>query len=484
MGTALFVTDDSYVLHAIRLSALRTTDDPVTPRIITLDPAFGLDPYISTMGLGDVDRWPEIKRALDSPPPERVAAFDSDDDLPDLSRQAAPLPSRRGATGLRYTQTIMGGRTGGAGMRVSGRRDGESLTARRALRGDQRSKSSSTDNRPSMPPRPQLVDDVFTPRASRATRAASRPRSGSEPVPAGVDVLSMQLTESPVARSMGMSETTSGSIDDDGASAEIDTDGDGTQAPSLLGTIAYDPDGSSMGAAASALPSDLAMTAGDSDPLAGEAVDEGSDVDEDEVVDEDEAVPVPPVAPALGRRPTYIRERGQANRVSTIHEEDRRSSTDTNAEPRLEFSRQSLAPPPTKPASALTAALNVHVPHLVSTGAGATPPAGGPTGTGGNPFTSLYASVAAPSTVPSITLDLFFPHSEDPSDPIRVKVRKDATVEEVVGHGLYKYWDEGREPKLDDEGDFSTVGWGLRIVEDDGEVDEDFPGERQPAGIS
>jgi hypothetical protein len=57
-------------------------------------------------------------------------------------------------------------------------------------------------------------------------------------------------------------------------------------------------------------------------------------------------------------------------------------------------------------------------------------------------------------------------------------VRKDATVEEVTGYGLWKYWEEGREPLLStEESDvrWSTIGWGLRMVEDDGEVDEDFP---------
>lgn len=59
-------------------------------------------------------------------------------------------------------------------------------------------------------------------------------------------------------------------------------------------------------------------------------------------------------------------------------------------------------------------------------------------------------------------------------------------MEEVVGLGLLLYVEEGRKPGLEDgyeregrERDIrlSTVGWGLRIVEDDGEVDEDFPGQ-------
>jgi hypothetical protein len=52
-------------------------------------------------------------------------------------------------------------------------------------------------------------------------------------------------------------------------------------------------------------------------------------------------------------------------------------------------------------------------------------------------------------------------------------------VEEATGYGLYKFWDEGKEPKLSEEREerWSTISWGLRIVEDNGEVDEDFPGE-------
>lgn len=66
-----------------------------------------------------------------------------------------------------------------------------------------------------------------------------------------------------------------------------------------------------------------------------------------------------------------------------------------------------------------------------------------------------------------------------------LNVRKDATVEEVIGFALWNYWEEGWLPKLDDGlgGDedpkratrISAVGWILRIAEDDGEVDDDFP---------
>lgn len=63
-----------------------------------------------------------------------------------------------------------------------------------------------------------------------------------------------------------------------------------------------------------------------------------------------------------------------------------------------------------------------------------------------------------------------------------LSVRRDATVEEVIGFALWTYWEEGWLPKLNEslsENDpkLSGIGWIMRIAEDDGEVDEDFPRE-------
>lgn len=108
------------------------------------------------------------------------------------------------------------------------------------------------------------------------------------------------------------------------------------------------------------------------------------------------------------------------------------------------------------------------------------------------PF-AAYARVLAPKAgsggastpVPTITLSLYFPHSTQPSKAIKAIVRKESKVEEVVGLGLFLFSEHGRKPELEDgledegrerEIKLSTRGWGLRIVEDDGEVDEDFPG--------
>lgn len=97
-----------------------------------------------------------------------------------------------------------------------------------------------------------------------------------------------------------------------------------------------------------------------------------------------------------------------------------------------------------------------------------------------NPFSSLYAALSSKAS-DALKLSLYFPHSKTPRKELKVGVKKDLTVEEVIGAGLWHYFEEGREPPLEvgvDEGiEYETTKWNLRIVEDDGEVDEDFPGE-------
>jgi hypothetical protein len=108
----------------------------------------------------------------------------------------------------------------------------------------------------------------------------------------------------------------------------------------------------------------------------------------------------------------------------------------------------------------------------------------------GNPF-ARYVSVPPPqgSSLPSLELQIYFPFSRDPFKPLRVVVRKDVAVEELIGWSLHQYLEEDRAPGLEENHDkgpnrsmdpevwYSTTGWALRMVEDDGEVDEDFPGE-------
>ena len=103
-----------------------------------------------------------------------------------------------------------------------------------------------------------------------------------------------------------------------------------------------------------------------------------------------------------------------------------------------------------------------------------------------NPFEEYYAAISGRAEGESKTVAVYFPKATKPMGQVmELNVRKDATVEEVLGHALYRYWEEAWLPKIDEglEGEedskwnivCSAVGWIFRIAEEDGEVDEDFP---------
>lgn len=103
-----------------------------------------------------------------------------------------------------------------------------------------------------------------------------------------------------------------------------------------------------------------------------------------------------------------------------------------------------------------------------------------------NPFSDLYSAISGRGVSPaaSMVVTVFFPFAREPAgEPMRLSVRRDATVEEVLGFGLWSYWEAGWSPRLDDEDvnsnteeeKLTAVGWVMKIAEDDGEVDEDFP---------
>jgi len=108
------------------------------------------------------------------------------------------------------------------------------------------------------------------------------------------------------------------------------------------------------------------------------------------------------------------------------------------------------------------------------------------TSSSSNAFEEYYAAISGRAEGESKMVAVYFPKAVKPMGQVmELNVRKDATVEEVLGHALYRYWEEGWLPKIDQglEGEedpkwsmiCSAVGWILRIAEEDGEVDEDFP---------
>lgn len=115
-----------------------------------------------------------------------------------------------------------------------------------------------------------------------------------------------------------------------------------------------------------------------------------------------------------------------------------------------------------------------------------------------NPLASAYASVPLPenSSQPSSHLSIYFPFSDKPTEHIEIVVRRDVKIEEVIGWSLAKYIEQKRTPALqarrvegenaefEDEVWLSTAGWALKMVEDDGEVDEDFPALDRDSSLS
>jgi target of rapamycin complex 2 subunit MAPKAP1 len=91
---------------------------------------------------------------------------------------------------------------------------------------------------------------------------------------------------------------------------------------------------------------------------------------------------------------------------------------------------------------------------------------------------------------------------------MELSVRKDASVEEVLGFALWTYWEEEWMPPLDSslppppaggappsspdeeknererEALLSALGWVLLIAEEDGEVDDDFPAPNRTGKVS
>lgn len=208
----------------------------------------------------------------------------------------------------------------------------------------------------------------------------------------------------------------------------------------------------------------------------------------------DGLVPPPPSSPGSQRSRSRSRTSSSPSRQQPIF-----------FPPRAVYVRQAQKTPPAPGTSKSSlSALFAPSPSSEPTGAGADAKS--------NPFARLYSTLisrtaitaaplppttrrrygppppAAPSDV--LLLTVFFPFSSTPSKGIKLPIKRHlsapVTVEEVIGAGLYSFWEEGREPALD-EGDAElpkraregeeTARWELRIVEDEeGMVDEDFPG--------
>ncbi|KAJ7778713.1 stress-activated map kinase interacting protein 1-domain-containing protein [Mycena maculata] len=482
------LSDTDFLIHSLRLSYLRDVDDPYGARLITLAPAYNTNSYIIAASLNDIDRWPEL--AMPSSPQL------SDDERP------SGFP---GARGLKYTNTIMGGRTGGLGLRVNGKR--ASTSKRMSLAGTPRGAPSSTsdslaeakaDKWAKPPPdvdltagsapevkiqEPTVAEEApvakavqFIPKfkgaaemeARRRVRmAARRGPGGAAPAPPPVLHFSSSSSDEEENIADDSSDSDFGQANaadamDDGD--EFDPDFAASRTPGLTSDSVSDvvsvssassiPISPSQGGASLPLPRPRARLSPVSEgPAAGpyfEMLTPGP-----ASKPEDASPQFPP------RKPEPV---PRARPLVTGHA----PSISISAPPEMTFARKKVAPLPSRTQrSALTAL-------LVSSGEIT------------NPFAELYAAVSGRTDGASTNVQVYFPAARAPKgQAMDLNVRRDATVEEVIGFALWTYWEEGWLPKLDegmenaDEEKLATrlspVGWIMRIAEEDGEVDDDFP---------
>ncbi|KAJ3156100.1 hypothetical protein HDU86_004068 [Geranomyces michiganensis] len=138
------------------------------------------------------------------------------------------------------------------------------------------------------------------------------------------------------------------------------------------------------------------------------------------------------------------------------------SSDSGDAEPMRTRSRQDLSPG--KPASALTALFMAQ-------------------SRSDNPFGLDYSFFSGKGDPQPIKLRIYIPMSDEPEVPLTLSVLREASVEEAMGYALYEYWAESRQPIIP-EGLRDVKMWNMRIVEDDGTIDDDFPALERTRKIS
>lgn len=85
-----------------------------------------------------------------------------------------------------------------------------------------------------------------------------------------------------------------------------------------------------------------------------------------------------------------------------------------------------------------------------------------------------YISASGKAERKPLKVKMYMPTCDNPKKPWEVVVRTDVNVSNAIGFALYCYMEEKRSPPLPEDM-CNANRWTLRIVEDDGEPDEDFP---------
>ncbi|KAI0252926.1 stress-activated map kinase interacting protein 1-domain-containing protein [Lactifluus subvellereus] len=502
------LSDPNLLIHGLRLGYLRNVEDPYGPRLISFNPSFSANPYINVASLADVNKWPELV----TPPSPPLSPDESDGPARSGSSSVSGFP---GATGLNYTPTILGpSRTGALGMSVNGRRRASRLqkivvaaaTAAAVAQDDASSKSPQEHGRAAAPaavgadlPVPKIYVPNFKgaaemderrrlrmqARRGLAAAAAAAAATGATPETRAVtspgrgatlELLSSEEEEDSFSppRTTRISMTVDIDEDEDEFDPEFAT--------TRLGGVISDSVSDGLSGVSASLSTSNSFIVS---PFPQHARSRArlSPVSEGKIAGVSSSYPdaaavrssepgFEMVTPFLSRTSEHM----PAAAVTKPSGKPRRASHGASAAnaPAAEedlFARQKVVPvrPAKSALSSMMAASNTT-----------------------NPFSDLYSAIAGRGVSPalSMTATVFFPFACEPAGkPMALSVRKDATVEEVLGFALWSYWEEGWLPRLDEdpntpEDKLSAIGWVMKIAEDDGEVDEDFPPPNRESKIS
>ncbi|KAG5640657.1 hypothetical protein DXG03_007647 [Asterophora parasitica] len=405
------ISDTDYLIHGLRLSYLRDVEDIYGPRLITLDPSYNSNPFIIAASLADTERWPELVM------PSSPQVSDDEGERP------LGFPGAR----LKHTQTIMGGRTGGLGMRVHGKR-------------------ASTSRRLSAGPHELEVKNFISANAPvQSALSSSVPVSSTAPLVKSLSKEEEKLVEPPLPLNVKVQGPTPTVAEEPPVQKVVQF------IPKFKGAAEMErrrrvrmaARRGPGGAVPAPQPQNLSFDTSSEEEGGGDSSSDGDFDDDvpgevDSLDDGDDFEFRPPVAASPSVPPP----------------------TD------ILFARKKV--PVLKPLKSSLSSM------LASSDASS------------NPFSEVYAAVSGRGESAAVDVAVYFPHATQPRGKMmQLNVRKDATVEEVIGFSLWTYWKEGWLPKLDEglsgeddpkwETKVSAVGWILRISEEDGEVDDDFP---------
>ncbi|RXW20809.1 hypothetical protein EST38_g5037 [Candolleomyces aberdarensis] len=503
------ISDTDYLIHQLRLSYLRDAEDLYGPRIISLDQSYQANPYILASGLADQERWPELNVS----------------NSPNLSETEAETTSGFPGARLKYTETIMGGRSGGLGLRVNGKRVSTSKRVsylKQKAEAAEPTAATKVSNfapteatlstsapvatslakpvvkveqdeaaKPSESPGPNVQIQLatapeeapvtkvvqFIPKfskemeARRQMRMAARrgpggpvPPPSSKPLSFDTSSEEEEESEEDEEEEHDQSDGMSVGFGEDAGDSMDDGDEFDPEFAATRGVMSDSASVNSIMSGNSSMPDSATHQYYRARPRLSPVTEHRRRGNSRTRPSELNLAPVPKsdtdVAHSKRANGAIARSKSD-NPPSAKHGPSSSISTGTE----LTFARKKLGP--VKPQkSALSSML------ALSSGSS-------------NPFSELYAAISGRGQSGSITLNVYFPHATRPSGkPMELNIRNDATVEEVIGFALWMYWEEEWEPKLGDglkEDDpkrdqmLSAVGWILRMAEEDGDPDDDFP---------